>query len=60
MHSVVQTMMIVRVAMAAVVEWQEGQCDVSKWLFLAGVVQFFLRAVLLTEEKVVHTTLCMT
>ena len=53
-------MMIVRVAMAAVVEWQEGQCDVSKWLFLAGVVQFFLRAVLLTEEKVVHTTLCMT
>jgi hypothetical protein len=29
-------------------------------LFLTGVVQFFLCGVLLTKEKVVHKTLCMT
>jgi hypothetical protein len=29
-------------------------------LFLAGVIQFFLCGVLLTKEKVVHTTLCTT
>ena len=33
--------------------------DTSEQLFLAGVVHFF-HGVLLTKEKVVHTTLCMT
>ena len=39
---------------------EESEHSRSKDVFLAGVVRFFLCGVLLTKEKVVCTTLCMT
>ena len=45
----------------ATISWRdETTRGVGVRLFLAGVIRFFLCRVLLTKEKVVCTTLCMT